>query len=68
MIFKSHLENSSYVLASDYLSGNVKQKLKEAKQAIEAGREDLIENVQALEAIIPVDIKAIDIALHLGTP
>ncbi|WP_104725491.1 SNF2-related protein, partial [Helicobacter suis] len=68
LIFKSHLENSSYVLASDYLSGNVKQKLKEAKQAIEAGREDLIENVQALEAIIPVDIKAIDIALHLGTP
>nr|WP_233708616.1 SNF2-related protein [Helicobacter bizzozeronii] len=68
LIFKNHLEIPSYVLASDYLSGDVKQKLKEVKQAMEAGREDLTENLKALETIIPADIKAMDIAVHLGTP
>ncbi|WP_163566074.1 SNF2-related protein [Helicobacter suis] len=68
LIFKNHTESPSYVLASDYLSGNVKQKLQEVQQAIQAGREDLVENLKALEAVIPADIKAIDIALHLGTP
>ncbi|WP_158653114.1 SNF2-related protein, partial [Helicobacter baculiformis] len=68
LIFKNHLEHPSYVLATDYLSGNVKQKFKEVKQAIEAGREDLAENLKELEAIIPADIKAIDISVHLGTP
>ncbi|WP_158656946.1 N-6 DNA methylase [Helicobacter bizzozeronii] len=68
LIFKNHLEIPSYVLASDYLSGDVKQKLKEVKQAIEAGKEGLAENLKALETIIPADIKAMDIAVHLGTP
>ncbi len=68
LIFKNHTESPSYILASDYLSGNVKQKLQEVQQAIQAGKEDLVENAKALEAVIPADIKAIDIALHLGTP
>jgi len=52
-------------LAEKYLSGNVRQKLKEAQQAIELDQE-YQRNIEALEKVIPKDIPLIDISLHLG--
>ncbi len=34
LIYKDHKDNGDYILANDYLSGNVKRKLKEVKEAI----------------------------------
>jgi N12 class adenine-specific DNA methylase len=48
--------------ADDYLSGNVKEKL---KQAIAAG-EAFIRNVDALEQVIPVDLEPASIEPRLG--
>lgn len=48
--------------ADDYLSGNVKEKL---KQAIAAG-EAFIRNVEALERVIPVDLEPASIEPRLG--
>ena len=48
--------------ADDYLSGNVKEKL---KQAVAAG-EAFIRNVDALEQVIPVDLEPASIEPRLG--
>lgn len=55
LIYKDHKDNGDYILANDYLSGNVKRKLKEVKEAINQGVEGLEANVKDLELIIPVD-------------
>ncbi|GAA8668401.1 hypothetical protein KYTH92_11520 [Helicobacter pylori] len=39
LIYKDHKDNGDYILANDYLSGNVKRKLKEVKEAINQGVE-----------------------------
>ncbi len=39
LIYKDHKDNGGYILANDYLSGNVKRKLKEVKKAINQGVE-----------------------------
>ena len=57
----------SYVLADDYLSGNVREKLRAAEQA--AQRNPAFEpNVEALRAAQPIDVPAADISVELGTP
>lgn len=55
-----------YVTADEYLSGNVKQKLKTAEQAAQEDAKYAV-NVQALEKVIPKDIKSSEISVHLGT-
>ena len=52
--------------ASEYLSGNVKQKLRIARNTAETHPEYQI-NVEALTQVIPEDIPAADISVRLGT-
>ncbi|MGL2590616.1 SNF2-related protein, partial [Helicobacter pylori] len=68
LIYKDHKDNGDYILANDYLSGNVKRKLKEAKEAINQGVEGLEANLKDLELIIPKDLKATEIMANINSP
>ncbi len=68
LIYKDHNNNGDYILANDYLSGNVKRKLKEVKDAINQGVEGLEVNLQDLELIIPKDLKATEIMANINSP
>ncbi|WRA86506.1 DEAD/DEAH box helicase family protein [Helicobacter pylori] len=68
LIYKDHKDNGGYILANDYLSGNVKRKLKEVKEAINQGVEGLETNVKDLELIIPKDLKATEIMANINSP
>ncbi|WQX34933.1 DEAD/DEAH box helicase family protein [Helicobacter pylori] len=68
LIYKDHKDNGDYILANDYLSGNVKRKLKEVKEAINQGVERLEANVKDLERIIPKDLKATEIMANINSP
>lgn len=63
-------ENGGAVSRSEYLSGNVKEKLAAAKEmaAADSPYATLYEkNVEELEAVIPADIRTIDIEVNLGS-
>nr|AUO31589.1 DNA methylase [Helicobacter pylori] len=68
LIYKDHKDNGDYILANDYLSGNVKRKLKEVKEAINQGVESLEVNLKDLELIIPKDLKATEIMANINSP
>nr|WP_241870127.1 Eco57I restriction-modification methylase domain-containing protein [Helicobacter pylori] len=68
LIYKDHKDNGGYILANDYLSGNVKRKLKEVKKAINQGVEGLEVNLKDLELIIPKDLKATEIMANINSP
>ncbi|EJB31932.1 putative helicase/DNA methylase [Helicobacter pylori NQ4099] len=68
LIYKDHKDNGDYVLANDYLSGNVKRKLKEVKKAFNQGVEGLETNAKDLELIIPKDLKATEIMANINSP
>ena len=57
--------SDEYVTVSEYLSGNVRQKLEIAKQALEQD-ESLAINVKYLEDAIPEDLQASEITVKLG--
>lgn len=63
------LERYAFVTADEYLSGNVRRKLRMAKALAEA-RPDLAEQVQgnitALEAVQPIDLTAGEIGVRIG--
>ena len=59
-------EPARYVTADEYLSGNVREKLKIAEIAAKADPE-LAANVAALEKVIPKDLPASEISVRLGT-
>lgn len=61
----STAEAPQYQTAEEYLSGNVKAKLKEAKAAAEINPH-FTKHVQALEKAIPEDIAAVDITVQPG--
>lgn len=52
--------------ADEYLSGNVKAKLAQAKEAAQQDRA-FERNVKALEAVQPADIEAVDIEIRAGS-
>ena len=54
-----------YVTADEYLSGNVREKLKTARQAAEQNPSFAV-NVQALEKVQPKDLTAGEISVRLG--
>lgn len=56
----------SYVMADEYLSGNVREKLEQAKLAVQTNR-DYAKNVKALEKVIPQDWTEKDIKASLGS-
>jgi N12 class adenine-specific DNA methylase len=53
--------------ADEYLSGNVREKLKIAKRSAELYPEDYAINVKALERVQPKDLTATEISVKLGT-
>ena len=55
-----------YLPADEYLSGNVRSKLEWAKRSAKLYPEDYTVNVQALEAVQPVDLTASEISVRLG--
>ena len=55
-----------YLMADEYLSGNVREKLKKAKWKAEVDPEFAV-NVEALERVQPVDLTAAEIGVRLGT-
>lgn len=57
---------SEYVTADEYLSGNVREKLKTAQMAAKEDKKYQV-NVEALETVIPKDIPASEISVRLGT-
>jgi len=66
IIFKDP-ESRRWVTADEYLSGNVRDKLVQARAAHEVMPESGYEiNVQALEAVQPKDLSASEIAVRLG--
>ena len=56
----------TYVLREQYLSGDVKAKLKYAQEHNENGT--YYSQIKALEKVIPADLSAEDISIQLGTP
>jgi N12 class adenine-specific DNA methylase len=60
-------QSKAYVTADEYLSGNVRKKLEEARAAqVAVGDGSLDVNVHALEAAQPKDLTASEINLRLG--
>ena len=55
-----------YLMADEYLSGNVREKLATAKRSAALYPEDYTVNVQALEKVQPKDLTASEIAVRLG--
>ncbi|MCH4609395.1 DEAD/DEAH box helicase family protein [Helicobacter pylori] len=68
LVYKDHKDNGGYILANDYLSTNVKRKLKEVKEGINQGVEGLEANLKDLELIIPKDLKATEIMANINSP
>lgn len=59
-------EPARYVTADEYLSGNVREKLKIAQTAEKSAPEFAV-NAAALEKVIPKDLAAGEISVRLGT-
>ena len=55
-----------YLMADEYLSGNVREKLATAKRSATLYPEDYTANVQALEKVQPKDLTASEISVRLG--
>ena len=55
-----------YLMADEYLSGNVREKLALAKRSAEVYPEDYTVNVEALEKVQPKDLTASEISVRLG--
>ena len=65
IIFKVPMEDNKYVTADEYLSGNVREKLKLAEALVETQPEFKV-NIDALKQVLPKDIPASEIGIKLG--
>jgi N12 class adenine-specific DNA methylase len=66
LIFKT--PTGGYESRDQYLSGNVRQKFKQAEAAQQREGDAWASNVEALRAVIPADIPAVDISAPVGAP
>ena len=57
---------AKYLMADEYLSGNVREKLAVAKRSAEVYPDDYKINVEALEKVQPKDLTASEISVRLG--
>ena len=57
---------AKYLMADEYLSGNVREKLVLGRKSAELYPEDYTVNVEALERVQPKDLTASEIAVRLG--
>ena len=58
---------AKYLMADEYLSGNVREKLALARKSAELYPEDYTVNVEALEKVQPKDLSASEIFVQLGS-
>ena len=58
---------AKYLMADEYLSGNVREKLVLARKSAELYPEDYTVNVEALERVQPKDLSASEIFVQLGS-
>ena len=58
--------NGDMVPSDIYLSGNVRQKLREAQAALADGNKAMAKNVEAIKAVVPKDIPYFNIETQLG--
>ena len=61
-----NVSEHKYLMADEYLSGNVREKLITAKKSAEVYPDDYKINVEALEKVQPKDLTASEIAVRLG--
>lgn len=65
--YAENVKNShKYLPADEYLSGNIREKLAEAKAKAELFPKEYAGNVTALESVMPKDLTASEIAVSLG--
>ncbi|MGN0449050.1 MAG: Eco57I restriction-modification methylase domain-containing protein, partial [Ruminococcus sp.] len=57
---------AKYLMADEYLSGNVREKLAWAKKSAQLSPEDYSINVEALQKVQPKDLTASEISVRLG--
>lgn len=60
------LTEAKYLTADEYLSGNVREKLRTARKTAELYPDDFQVNVEALEKVQPKDLTASEISVRLG--
>lgn len=60
------MSEAKYLMADEYLSGNVREKLAFAKQSAMLYPDEYKINVEALEKVQPVDLTASEISVRLG--
>lgn len=61
-----NVTEAKYLMADEYLSGNVREKLITARKSAEIYPEDYKINVEALEKVQPKDLTASEISVRLG--
>ena len=61
-----NVSEQKYLMADEYLSGNVREKLITAKKSAELYPDDYKINVEALQKVQPKDLTASEIAVRLG--
>lgn len=61
-----NVSEQKYLMADEYLSGNVREKLITAQKSAEVYPDDYKINVEALEKVQPKDLTASEIAVRLG--
>ncbi|WP_446225054.1 helicase-related protein [Nocardia sp. IBHARD005] len=66
LIYPDPTEDGRFVPAPEYLSGNVRLKLDQARDAAAANPETYSDNVTALTAVIPADLGPAEIDARLG--
>lgn len=65
IIYKLPMENNKYVTADEYLSGNIREKLKMAEASVGMHPEFEI-NIKALKEVMSKDLSANEIGIKLG--
>ena len=66
--YREQTPYEGWVTAGEYLSGNVRKKLRFAQGAFRTNPKLFAENVRALEQVQPEDIPAGDISIQIGIP
>lgn len=65
IIYKLPMENNKYVTSDEYLSGNIREKLKMAEASVGIHPE-FATNIKALKQVMPKDLTANEIGIKLG--
>ena len=65
IIYKLPMENNKYVTSDEYLSGNIREKLKMAEASV-GMHPEFATNIEALKQVMPKDLTANEIGIKLG--